>query len=206
MRSIATTKGFRAARQHRLAGTGAMLILALALLTGAEAVPQTAPARPPQNLQDTGLYVDFESLRVDPKHLAFAPQYPLWTDGATKRRWISLPPGTAIDGSDPDAWNFPAGTRLWKEFSFNGRRIETRYLERQADGQWLYVRGFDSENLINSGYDIWRMRPDGSHAQNLTSQLPLNETIVGLTANDTWIIFTSDNAGVGDIWRMRPRT
>ncbi len=116
-----------------------MLILALALLKSAEAIPQTAPARPPQNLQDTGLYADFESLRVDPKHLAFAPQYPLWTDGAIKRRWISLPPGTAIDGSDPDAWNFPVGTRLWKEFSFNGQRIETRYLERQADGQWLYA-------------------------------------------------------------------
>ena len=61
------------------------------------------------------------TLRVDPAHLAFAPQYPLWTDGAAKRRWISLPPGTAIDASDPDAWVFPAGTRLWKEFSFAGR-------------------------------------------------------------------------------------
>jgi hypothetical protein len=63
----------------------------------------------------------------------------LWTDGATKRRWISLPPGTAIDASDPDAWVFPIGTRLWKEFSFNGQRVETRYIARQADGQWLYA-------------------------------------------------------------------
>ena len=98
-----------------------------------------AQARPPQTLQETGLYADFATLRVDPAHLAFAPQYPLWTDGAAKRRWISLPAGTAIDASDPDAWVFPAGTRLWKEFAFAGQRIETRYLERKRDGQWLYA-------------------------------------------------------------------
>ena len=29
----------------------------------------------------------------------FSPQYPLWTDGASKRRWIYLPAGTAIDAT-----------------------------------------------------------------------------------------------------------
>jgi hypothetical protein len=114
----------------------AMLI---SVLTSAEAVAQPATSKPPQTLQETGLYSDAPALEVDPRHLAFAPQYPLWTDGAAKRRWISLPSGAAIDGSDPDAWIFPVGTRLWKEFSFGGRRVETRYIERQADGQWLYA-------------------------------------------------------------------
>jgi hypothetical protein len=112
-------------------------VVAVSLLAGGEAVPQAA--KPPQTLQETGLYADFAALRVDPRHLAFAPQYPLWTDGATKRRWISLPPGTTIDASDPDAWVFPVGTRLWKEFSFAGQRVETRYIERKPDGQWLYA-------------------------------------------------------------------
>jgi hypothetical protein len=124
---------------HWLAATGAMLAIVFVLLASGEAVPQVASPIPPQALQETGLYADFEELKVDPEHLAFSPQYPLWTDGATKRRWISLPPGTAIDGSDPDAWVFPVGTRLWKEFSFAGQRIETRYLERLADGEWLYA-------------------------------------------------------------------
>ena len=101
--------------------------------------PQAAAGVPPPDLRDTGLYADFETLQIDARHLAFSPQYPLWTDGATKRRWISLPPGSAIDASDPDAWVFPAGTRLWKEFSFEGKRVETRFMERQADGQWLYA-------------------------------------------------------------------
>ena len=95
--------------------------------------------RAPATLSETGLYADFASLRIDPAHLGFAPQYPLWTDGASKRRWISLPAGTGIDASDLDAWAFPAGTRLWKEFSFGGTRVETRYLERLSDGDWLYA-------------------------------------------------------------------
>jgi hypothetical protein len=31
------------------------------------------------------------------------------------------------------------GTKFWKEFSFHGQRVETRYMERQADGTWLYA-------------------------------------------------------------------
>src|SRR5687768_2042345 len=82
---------------------------------------------PPPTLRETG----FGELEM----LPFAPQYPLWSDGATKRRWIHLPAGSSIDASG--AWDFPVGTRLWKEFSF-GRRVETRYMERGAGG-WTYA-------------------------------------------------------------------
>lgn len=120
-----------------------LLVIACAAIVFA--LPATAaggreqPARPPTTLEATGLYSDFATLQVDSRHLAFSPQYPLWTDGATKRRWVSLPPGTAIDGTDADAWKFPIGTRFWKEFSFDGQRVETRYMELQADNQWLYA-------------------------------------------------------------------
>jgi hypothetical protein len=113
---------------------------AVALWGGAAAARKTAHthAAPPL-LRDTGLYSDFSQHVVAPENLAYSPQYPLWTDAAGKRRWFWLPPGTAIDGSKPDAWDFPVGTRFWKEFSFGGRRVETRYLERQGDGTWLYA-------------------------------------------------------------------
>lgn len=127
------------ARAGRLSVLGGAACLALSLLGSVTAVPRDPTVLPPQTLAETGLFADFANLRVDPAHIAFSPQYPLWTDGATKRRWMSLPPGTAIDASDPDAWGFPVGTKFWKEFSFNGQRVETRYLERQADGQWLYA-------------------------------------------------------------------
>src|SRR5215204_7713958 len=68
-------------------GLSAALVFVVALLTSVDAVPQPAPRKPPQALQETGLYSDFAALEVDPRHLAFSPQYPLWTDGAAKRRW-----------------------------------------------------------------------------------------------------------------------
>jgi hypothetical protein len=83
----------------------------------------------PRRLADTGI--------SGPDVLPFSPQYPLWSDGAVKRRWIYLPPGTSIDASRPDAWEFPRGTKLWKEFAA-GRVLETRYLERGIDGAWRF--------------------------------------------------------------------
>jgi hypothetical protein len=94
---------------------------------------------PPRSLRDTGLYVTGSVDQVHPDNLSFMPQYPLWSDGADKRRWLNLPSGTWIDASRPDAWDFPVGTRLWKEFSHAGTRIETRLIQRRADRSWLYV-------------------------------------------------------------------
>ncbi len=68
----------------------------------------------------------------------YSPQYPLWSDGAAKQRWIALPPGTAIDGQQPDAWRFPVGTRLWKQIGFS-RPVETRYLMLDQHGHWQYA-------------------------------------------------------------------
>jgi mono/diheme cytochrome c family protein len=95
-------------------------------------------ADPPERLAETGLYADFAARRVAPDVLAFSPQYPLWTDGAAKRRWIRLPQGSAIDASDVDQWVFPAGTQLWKEFAFE-RTVETRYMQLGHDGRWSYA-------------------------------------------------------------------
>ncbi|HEX6396603.1 MAG TPA: hypothetical protein VFZ95_04210 [Steroidobacteraceae bacterium] len=90
----------------------------------------------PQRLADTGLYVA-GGTTVRPDVLPFSPQYPLWSDGAAKRRWIWLPPGTRIDASQADAWDFPRGTKLWKEFA-HGRALETRFIERADDGSWRF--------------------------------------------------------------------
>jgi hypothetical protein len=92
----------------------------------------------PQRLSDTGLYVAGSTTAVRTENLAFSPQYPLWSDGAIKRRWLYLPPGSAIDASRPDAWEFPRGTRLWKEFGY-ARPVETRFIERLNDGSWRYA-------------------------------------------------------------------
>lgn len=99
--------------------------------------PSAAAAALPARLSETGLFAP-GTRTIAPGVLAFAPQYPLWSDGAVKRRWIALPPGTAIDAANPDAWDFPAGTRFWKEFS-HGRPVETRLIQRLADGSWVFA-------------------------------------------------------------------
>jgi hypothetical protein len=69
----------------------------------------------------------------------YSPQYPLWTDGAEKLRWASLPRGRTIDAKDGEAWRFPVGTRFWKQFSFAGQRVETRYIEKTGKHTWVYA-------------------------------------------------------------------
>jgi hypothetical protein len=112
---------------------------AAAILSGARAAPPRSPAQParPPRLADTGLYADFAARALAPGVFPYSPQYPLWTDGAAKRRWIQLPPGAAVDGRDPRRWRFPVGTKLWKEFAY-GQRVETRFLERTTAG-WAYA-------------------------------------------------------------------
>jgi hypothetical protein len=88
----------------------------------------------PARLSETGLYASAGSSKLAGDVRPYAPAHELWSDGATKRRWIRLPPGGRIDTADMDAWSFPVGTRLWKEFSRDGRRIETRLLTRVDAG------------------------------------------------------------------------
>jgi hypothetical protein len=81
----------------------------------------------PTALRCTGLYSDWPSKTVSADAREYDPGLSQWNDGATKRRWIYLPPGTAIDSSNMDEWVFPAGTKVWQEISIGGRRIETRH-------------------------------------------------------------------------------
>lgn len=96
-----------------------------------------APAPLPQKLSETGLYQP-GTTEIARGNIAYTPQYALWSDGARKRRWLYLPPGSSIDAANPDAWEFPPGTRLWKEFGY-GAPVETRLIERLADGSWRFA-------------------------------------------------------------------
>jgi hypothetical protein len=121
-----------------------VVVVASAQIAG----PATAgppPPRAPERLGETGLYADPARKVVRTENLPYEPQYPLWSDGAVKRRWIYLPPGTTIDASDPDQWRFPIGTKFWKEFQF-GRAVETRYMELAGNGDWIYATYVWSED------------------------------------------------------------
>jgi hypothetical protein len=94
-------------------------------------------AAAPARLSETGLYA--RDGGIAPGLRAFAPQYPLWSDGALKSRWILLPPGTRVDVRDGEAWDFPVGTKFWKEFRIAGRKAETRFLWKARETQWVYA-------------------------------------------------------------------
>jgi len=81
-------------------------------------------------LSETVLYSDIARKRVAPDMRAYEPAFALWSDGAEKRRWIYVPSGARIDSSDMDHWQFPVGSVAFKEFSRDGRRIETRMIAR----------------------------------------------------------------------------
>ena len=88
-------------------------------------------AGPPRLLSDTGL--GGSGIRE------FAPQYPLWSDGARKSRWVLLPPGLTIDTTNAHDWTLPVGTRFWKEFRVNGRKTETRMIWQQSAERWVFA-------------------------------------------------------------------
>ena len=100
------------------------------------------PLGEPLGLACTGLYSDWPTKTIAPGLSPYTPGLVFWSDGATKKRWIYLPPGEKIDTSNMDEWTFPVGTRIWKEFSFpigDGgaeTRIETRLLWKRGAGDW----------------------------------------------------------------------
>jgi hypothetical protein len=92
-------------------------------------------------LSQTGLYRDMASKELAPDLIEYEPAYKLWSDGAEKRRWLRLPPGAAIDTSDMDHWVFPIGTMFFKEFSLDGKRLETRLVARLGPKPEDYFMG-----------------------------------------------------------------
>jgi len=118
-----------------------------------------------QHLRCAGLYSDFAAKVLDPTLRPYKPALELWSDGAAKQRWISIPPGTKIDTSNIDEWVFPNGTKAWKEFRLDGKRIETRLYEKGDSGAWrhaTFVWNADESDAVRTtgGVRIARGGPD----------------------------------------------
>jgi uncharacterized repeat protein (TIGR03806 family) len=105
-------------------------------------VPSTPdPGNMPLTLSATGLFSDLATLATIESLVPYDVKVPLWSDGAEKRRWLSVPTGTFIGYSADQAWTFPAGTVFVKHFEMqidrsdpsSVRRLETRVLVVQED-------------------------------------------------------------------------
>lgn len=116
-------------------------VVMLATIGSAAAGTETEATAPvaPRFLSQTGLYTDAATLKIDARNRNFSPQYPLWSDGAIKRRWVRLPVGSKINVADLGNWELPVGTKFWKEFTFKGRKVETRFLWRTSKNHWVFA-------------------------------------------------------------------
>ena len=112
----------------------------------------------PEDVFCTGLYANHDPEQFEGDVMPYLPGVTLWSDGAEKHRYLWLPPGTQIDTADMDVWNFPVGTKAWKEFRLDGELVETRFFWKRAESDW------------ESGTYVW----DGAGNASLnTSKVPL---------------------------------
>ena len=160
----------------RRTSAGGALLLPLACLMGmgllgacASEAPEEQPVPPtnvacgelhtgleggavPATLSATGLFQDIHTKTLAAGVKRFEPAFTLWSDGAVKERYVQLPDGCAIETSDMDHWVLPVGARLWKDFTVDGKLVETRFIARYGTGPKDFILG---------GY-AWR--EDGSDA------------------------------------------
>ncbi|MEM7513340.1 MAG: PA14 domain-containing protein, partial [Bacteroidota bacterium] len=92
---------------------------------------------------ETNAFANLETLIPSAGIIPYTVNSPLWSDGASKKRWIALPnngkhdsPAEKIVFDDDQPWQFPEGTVLIKHFELPvdankpnlSRRLETRFI------------------------------------------------------------------------------
>jgi uncharacterized repeat protein (TIGR03806 family) len=105
--------------------------------------PDTSPNKFPRLLSQTGLFTDTATHQVHPGLIPYDVNAPLWSDGASKLRYIAVPADKTIEYTPRGGWNFPDGAALLKTFSLeleagnpaSRRRLETRVMLKQL-GNW----------------------------------------------------------------------
>jgi hypothetical protein len=91
------------------------------------------------HLSTEGLYESIDDKLLAPDTIELRPAFALWSDGAEKHRWLLVPPGQAINTRNMDHWQLPVGSKLFKEFRVDGRRVETRLIERVNETQYRFM-------------------------------------------------------------------
>jgi len=127
-------------------------------------------------LSQSCLYIEHFKFKISPQLVKFTPNYQLWSDGASKSRWIYLPENSYINTQNPDRWIFPVGTQIFKEFRHTPKlsnteiKVETRHFQKITPGEgidsWLintYIWNKEqtnaqlsmaTKNVLNTDHDI----------------------------------------------------
>ena len=147
-------------------------------------IPATLPGSLPLLLSQTGVFSNTPSMTPSSGLILYEPNVQLFSDNATKIRYMSVPynggdltPDQQISFAPTGAWTFPAGTVFVKTFELQTNltdpnsllRLETRLLVRNINGGVYGV--------------TYKWRPDYSDADLLTTSS--NETVLITTATGT---------------------
>jgi uncharacterized repeat protein (TIGR03806 family) len=101
------------------------------------------PAVFPRKLSESGLFESVKGHVMKPALIPYSVNAVLWSDGASKQRWLALPGDKRIEYRNRRAFEFPDETVIVKSFSLemeegnpqSKRWIETRFLTKQ-DNEW----------------------------------------------------------------------
>ncbi|MCZ7645375.1 MAG: PQQ-dependent sugar dehydrogenase [Planctomycetota bacterium] len=146
-------------------------------------MPETENGTLPALLSQTGAFGDTAALTPAAALIPYGVNSPLWSDGAAKTRWISVPSGSTVGFAAEGEWLFPPGTVLVKHFELHvdendpgvRKRLETRLIVVKADGSVYGV--------------TYKWRADHSDADLLPGGLDESVTIQqagGGTREQTW--------------------
>lgn len=129
----------------------------------------------PDTLSETGIFDSLLPLIPAPGSIPYDVNAPLWSDGATKSRWMIIPDGQTIQFDESGSWIFPEGTVLVKHFSLDLdtttakntlRNLETRMLVNTTRGWIGYTYRWDEAQteaylLTVSEYEDFIIKTDG---------------------------------------------
>jgi len=177
---------------------------------------------PPATLSATGAFTDLATMTPREGLLPYAPASELWSDRASKQRWIAVPNNSGVPGeydtpdekiaySEDGEWQFPVGTVFVKNFQIPTdltdqdnsnllQPVETRFLVRGEDGVYFYF--------------TYQWRADGSDADLLASGTTTDYQIIdesGAPAIQTWTYpsradcIDCHQTGAGSVLGMKSR-
>ena len=143
----------------------------------------------PTKISQTGIFTNTPVMGTAGGLIPYLPISPLWSDGAGKIRYVSVPnggspltPDEQITFTPTGNWSFPAGTVFVKTFTLQTnqsdpnsiRRLETRLLVRDKNATIYGV--------------TYKWRPDNSEADLLTTSSNENIAITtpGGVITQTW--------------------
>lgn len=107
----------------------------------------------PLTLAETGAFKELATLTPEAGIVPYELNVPFWSDNAQKTRWFSVPSlDQTITFRRDDPWDFPVGTVWVKHFELemiqgvpgSRRRIETRFLVRNAQGMYGVTYRWDA--------------------------------------------------------------